>query len=89
VVEATQVRFDELLGSARTKGSARARFIAMHLFRLSFPDWTLAKIARVMIRKDHSNVLHGIRRAVVLIDSDQPFRAAYDRALSIIYQNTA
>jgi chromosomal replication initiator protein len=55
---------DELLSSSRTPRVTRARHIAMYLTR-ELTGHSLAEIARAF-RRDHSTVLHGIRR----VDND-------------------
>ena len=55
------LRPEELLGNKRSKRASRARHIAMYLCR-KLTDASLIEIARAMGRKDHSTVIHGIKK---------------------------
>ena len=52
---------EDLLGNKRSRKASRARQIAMYLCR-RLTDASLIEIARAMGRKDHSTVIHGIKR---------------------------
>ena len=52
---------EDLLGNRRSKRASRARHIAMYLCR-KLTDASLIEIARAMRRKDHSTVIHGIKK---------------------------
>lgn len=55
------LRVEDLMGDSRSRRINRARQIAMYLCR-KLTASSLTEIARVLNRRDHSTVLHGIRR---------------------------
>ena len=65
----------EMSSSRRLRAAARARQVAMYLIRrhtgASLPD-----IGRRMGGRDHTTVMHGIRRVEELIASDPAFASA-------------
>ncbi len=52
---------EEMLSNRRSRKASRARHIAMYLCR-KLTDASLIEIARAMGRKDHSTVIHGIKK---------------------------
>ncbi len=55
------LKVEDLTGNKRSKRASRARHIAMYLCR-KLTSASLAEIARALNRRDHSTVLHGIRK---------------------------
>jgi len=55
------LKVEDLIGNSRSRRVNRARHIAMYLCR-KLTSASLVEIARALNRKDHSTVLHGIRR---------------------------
>ncbi len=55
------LKVEDLLGSRRSRKINRARHIAMYLCR-KLTDASLIEIARAFNRRDHSTVIHGIKK---------------------------
>lgn len=66
---------DELVSAARTPRVARPRQLAMYLAR-ELTRESLPTIGREFGGRDHSTVLHALRRAQERIDEDPAYRAA-------------
>lgn len=63
----TGVSMDELVGPSRLKEVVSARHLAMWRIAMSRPDMSLPQIGRLFGDRDHTTVLHGIRRYDAII----------------------
>jgi len=63
----------EIKGSRRTAEIAMARQVCMYILRNEF-NYKLEEIARLLNRKDHTTVMHGIDKVASLRMSDESFR---------------
>jgi chromosomal replication initiator protein len=73
---------DDLLSASRTPELSRARHLAMYLAR-ELTGLSLAEIARAF-RRDHSTVLHGIRRISNDLAPDSPLQHTLDEARGLL-----
>jgi chromosomal replication initiation ATPase DnaA len=64
VLNATQVRRNDLMSPRRTRNIAEARQLA-YFFMHHFTSLSLPQIGRMVGGKDHSTVMHGIRRVTM------------------------
>ena len=80
--EAFGVTAYELYSAARHKPFCRARF-ACYWLASTRHNLSLHQIGKPMM-KDHSSVLHGIRRARWLYEHDAGWRAKYDAAVALL-----
>lgn len=64
---------EELLGDKRSRKASRARQVAMYLCR-KLTDASLIEIARAMGKKDHSTVIHGIKKVEEEMKEDRKLR---------------
>lgn len=72
-----------ILSRQASQATARPRFVAYYLARVAV-GMTYAEIGRAIGRRDHSTVLHGVRRARLLLVSDAAFAAMARRAALIL-----
>lgn len=71
-----QVPHEALIGPSRDRSLANARFAVALVLREADPiKYTTPVIAAVVRRKDHTTILHGIKRARELRDQDAVFAA--------------
>jgi hypothetical protein len=75
------ITYYALTSACRTDRTARPRFACFLLLaeRLCF---SLPRIGRLMGNRDHTTVLHGIRRARHLMDHDPDWRRRYDAVVA-------
>ena len=71
----------DLLRSRRTKQFATARFAIMWVARKATP-YSYPQIGRALGGFDHTSILHGVRRAEVLRETDPTFRRLSDELLA-------
>lgn len=64
-----QIRYDDIVGPCRQRRFAWPRHRAMYLARRLRPDASLPLIGRIMGGRDHTTVLHGVRRVKRLLDA--------------------
>ena len=62
VTEATGYPADDLLGPRKTYPLVRARQMAYHLIRVLRADMSFPAIGRAMGGRDHTSIMHGLRR---------------------------
>jgi chromosomal replication initiator protein len=60
---------DALIGKSRVRTITHARQIAMHLIRTHTPT-SLEQIGRLIGRRDHTTVIHGVQRISALLSTD-------------------
>ena len=65
----------DLKGRQRTRDIAFARQVAMYLLREE-TDISLEEIGRAIGGRDHTTVLHGIRKIEAALDADMQLRAS-------------
>ena len=73
------VKPEALATKRRTRDVAVPRQVAMHLIK-SLLDMPLVKIGEVFGGRDHSTVIHSIRKVGALLEEDAEFRAEVEAA---------
>lgn len=81
VAAAFEVPVIEMRSSRRTNSVAIPRFVAMHLCK-KLLDWSLPQIGRHFGGRDHTTVLHALRRVEAMMEMDLQFRAKVDGLLA-------
>lgn len=76
------LRFDDFLAENRKKAVARPRQIAMYCIHHLCPHLSYPTIARVLGRKDHTTIMHGVRRIADLMPSSPRITAEVGQTLS-------
>jgi hypothetical protein len=69
-----QVSFGDIIGSRRTAGACMPRHIAMYLAK-TLTVRSLPEIGRRIGNRDHTTILHGIRKIEALLLTDDALRA--------------
>jgi chromosomal replication initiation ATPase DnaA len=77
VAAAGKVSLPELTSRSNNRRASRVRWAGMLYLRDSF-GWSLPRIARVFDR-DHTTVMHGLKQARVLVESNARFRSMVKR----------
>ena len=80
VAAAAGIERARLLGPCRARDLVRPRQLCMVLLRRLCPGASLPAIG-FFLRRDHTTVLYGIRRAEALLARDPAFRALHAKAL--------
>lgn len=62
--------FEGLCAPRRVRHVARPRQIAMYAIRRLCPHMSYPTIARILHKKDHTTVMHGVRKVESLIQTD-------------------
>jgi hypothetical protein len=62
VADRHRVLVGDILGPRRMGEIVRARFEAMNLVAIAFPHWSLPELGRFFGGRDHTTVLHAIRK---------------------------
>lgn len=71
-----QVPHEALIGPSRDRSLANARFAVALVLREADPlKYTFPVIAAVVRRKDHTTIIHGVRRARELVEQDALYAA--------------
>jgi chromosomal replication initiator protein len=81
VSELFSVSLDDLDSSKRSESISSARQVAMALAR-EFTSMSLPAIASAFSRKDHTTVIHGIRRVETRVQTDSDFARLVERCRS-------
>lgn len=81
ICAAFDVKRIDLLGTSRKQSCAKPRQ-ALFLMMSEVLPWSLPQIGRACNR-DHTTVMHGIRRAKGFVETDPEFRARFFKAMSI------
>lgn len=71
------VSVEQITGTCRIKRFSHARFAVCFMLREHRPDFGLAEIGRRIGGKDHTTVLHGTKKARILLETDPAFRECY------------
>jgi hypothetical protein len=74
VSAATKISTIDMISERRTAPIVHARQIAMYLSRL-LTSWSFPRIGRAFGYRDHSTVLHGIRKIEAMVEADPAFAA--------------
>lgn len=72
---------DHLLGPRRSRVYSRPRQMVMHIAREKCPHLSLPSIGRLLGGRDHTTIMHGVRKCQVLLDNDPDFRGTYNRIM--------
>lgn len=65
----------------RTNDLAFPRFAAWKIIREQCPFVSLVKLGKMSGDRDHGTIIHGLKRAEVLLILEPKFRACYDDAM--------
>ena len=87
VAEASGTSASLLLGPGQARALVRPRQLTMYLLRERCAGASLPAIGHFM-RRDHTTVLYGCRRATDLLARDAGFRELHDRALRRLAEMT-
>jgi hypothetical protein len=85
VAEAFGVSVSALVSDRRTMDLAKPRFAAYAIYR-DHTKFSLPRIARIFNR-DHTTVMHGLKRVEELLAEDGYFKQCYSRSLDLIESN--
>lgn len=80
VSDATGIPVDDLIGPVRTQSLCNARYVLALLAKQSNPWWSNGEIAVAMGKQDPTTGIHALKRAAHLMETDETFRDAMDRA---------
>ena len=72
------VSYGELIGDTRQAFIAHRRFLLMLFFR-DHDGYSYPRIGGIIGNRDHSTVIHGVKRARQLIETDGDMAALYRR----------
>lgn len=72
----------------RTNDLAFPRFAAWKIIREHCPFISLVKIGKMSGDRDHGTIIHGLKRAEVLLILEPKFRACYDEAMKSLNLTT-
>lgn len=81
---ATGVPPHVILSDNRVLRNSYARFMAMQLYRETHPWASNHDVAQAVGKKDPSTGRHGLMRAEFLLDTDETFRAAMQKARELL-----
>ena len=73
VAEQWGIRLTDMTSARRSRNVARPRQVAMYLAK-HFTDRSLPEIGRMFGNRDHTTVMHGVRRVTELMAEDPDFR---------------
>lgn len=74
------ISLDDIYGPRRTALISRARFAACWMLQRSL-HWSSPRIARAMKLKNHTSVLHALRRVAELRTTDSEYRSITDQLI--------
>jgi chromosomal replication initiator protein len=77
------VTLRDLTGNSRRQKVTRARALAAHLIRILHRT-SLGEIGRCLGGRDHTTILHAIRRAKTLLETDHEFKRAESELLFVL-----
>jgi chromosomal replication initiator protein len=83
VAEYYGIKVQDLSSRKRPENIANARQIAMHITR-NLTDYSLVQIGQYFGGKDHTTVMHAIKKVDQLIKSDDKFKATLDELIARI-----
>lgn len=80
VADVCQVPTEAIIEGARTPMVCRARFMLAALIKERKPWLCHADLSSMMGKKDHTTAINRLKRAAHLMEADETFRAAMDKA---------
>jgi chromosomal replication initiator protein len=83
VAEYYGIKIQDLSSRKRPENIANARQIAMHITR-NLTDYSLVQIGQYFGGKDHTTVMHAIKKVDQLIKSDDKFKITLDELIARI-----
>lgn len=72
IADVTGVSIGDLCGPRRQRKLAWPRFLGFHIVRVTRPDLSLPRIGHLFGGRDHTTVIHGLRKMATLA-SEPPF----------------
>ena len=75
---------DQIKSTSRKRELVVPRQMFCYITKFNMPNVTLKEIGKYLGNRDHSTVIHGIRTAGDLIETDKQFRQEYERLESYI-----
>jgi chromosomal replication initiation ATPase DnaA len=81
------VTSEGLFNQERTAHLVEARFAAYWMLRRTF-KWSLPHIAKIMRRKDHTTVMHGINRAIELRNTNHAYHDKTEQLVELQQQRS-
>ena len=75
---------DQIISTSRKRELVVPRQMFCYITKFNMPNVTLKEIGKYLGNRDHSTVIHGIRTAGDLIETDKQFRQEYERLESYI-----
>lgn len=77
----------EILSTCRRRELVVPRQMFCYITKFNMPNVTLKEIGKYLGNRDHSTVIHGIRTAGDLIETDKQFRKEYEKLEEFIISN--
>lgn len=75
---------DKIISTSRKRELVIPRQMFCYIAKFNMPNVTLKEIGKFLGGRDHSTVIHGIRTAEDLIETDKQFRKEYEKLESYI-----
>ena len=75
---------DKIMSTSRKRELVVTRQMFCYIAKFNMPNVTLKEIGNFLGGRDHSTVIHGIRTAGDLIETDKQFRKEYEKLESYI-----
>ncbi len=72
IAEVTEVSVGDLCGPCRSRKQAWPRHLGYHLVKVTRPDLSLPAIGRAFGNRDHTTIMHGLRK-VAMLANEAPF----------------
>ncbi|MBD3833823.1 MAG: hypothetical protein IE910_10815 [Brevundimonas sp.] len=88
VAERHGMTFERLCVSSHRRSLARPRQIAMYAIRQLCPHMSLPHIGRLLGGRDHTTVLHGVRKIEDLMHTDDRIARAVDEVMVHFHVDT-
>lgn len=80
--EAFGIEEHRMIGGNRARDVITPRHATCYVLRVSFPDLSLPRIGMMMGGRDHSTIIHGIRRVEALMERDPVLRAKVEALIA-------
>ena len=74
---------DAIIGKSRVRSIVLARYIAMYLIR-QHTNLSLSEIGLLFSKRDHSSVIHGVKKIESLLSTNTDVDSTLDAILNII-----
>lgn len=75
---------DKIISTSRKRELVIPRQMFCYIAKFNMPNVTLKEIGKFLGNRDHSTVIHGIRTAGDLIETDKQFREEYEKLETFI-----